>query len=92
MPELLLTLESMHKTEKRKQKFLAALQGIDIDQNENVEEDNQSVSKKVPTVEDIKARAVARLTGDANLAGAISEGFTPDKGLEYKIMGGSEIG
>jgi len=92
MPELLLTLESMHKAEKRKQKFMAALQGIDIDQDENTKQNNNSGPSKLPTVEDIKARAVARLTGDENLAGAISEGFTPDKGLEYKIMGGSEIG
>lgn len=92
MPELLLTLESMHKTEKRKQKFMAALQGIDLDEQTETQENSEVSNKKPPTVEDIKARAVARLTGDENLAGAISEGFTPDKGLEYKIMGGTEIG
>jgi len=91
MPELLLTLESMHKTEKRKQKFMAALQGIDLDEQSETQENSEG-SKKPPTVEDIKARAVARLTGDQNMAGAIAEGFTPDKGLEYKIMGGTEIG
>ena len=92
MPELLLTLESMHKTEKRKQKFMAALQGIDLDEQTETQENNEVVNNKPLTVEDIKARAVARLTGDENLAGAISEGFTSDKGLEYKIMGGTEIG
>lgn len=92
MPELLLTLESMHKTEKRKQKFMAALQGIDLDEQSETQENGEVTNKKPPTVEDIKARAVARLTGDENMAGAIAEGFTPDKGLEYKIMGGTEIG
>lgn len=92
MPELLLTLESMHKTEKRKQKFMAALQGIDLDEQTETQENSEVSNKKPLTVEDIKARAVARLTGDENLAGAISEGFTSDKGLEYKIMGGTEIG
>ena len=82
----------MHKTEKRKQKFMAALQGIDLDEQTETQENNEVVNNKPLTVEDIKARAVARLTGDENLAGAISEGFTPDKGLEYKIMGGTEIG
>jgi hypothetical protein len=90
MPELVLTLEAMHRTEKRKQKFLAALQGIDIDEEDSGQ--SNSSNKNVPTAEDIKARAVARLTGDESLAGAIAEGFTSDKGLEYKIMGGTEIG
>jgi hypothetical protein len=88
MPELILTLEAMRRTEKRKQKFLAALQGIDID----VDENSGELEKKATTLDDVKARAVARLTGDQNLAGAIAEGFTPDTGLEYKIMGGTELG
>ena len=94
MPELLLTLESMHKTEKRKQKFMAALQGIDLDESEgNTQTSNTNSTNNTPlSVEDVKARAVARLTGDENMAGAIAEGFTSDKGLEYKIMGGTELG
>lgn len=87
MPELLLTLDSLQKMERRKQKFMAALQGVDIDK-----EEKKQPAKGPATLEDVKARAVARLTGDANLAGAIAEGLTPDKGLEYKIMGGTEIG
>lgn len=89
MPEIIKTIEAIHKVEKRKQKFLAAIQGIDLDQEETT---TKTENKKVPTVEDIKARAVARLTGDQNLAGAISEGFTPDTGLDYKIMDGAEVG
>ena len=90
MPEILLTLNSIHKTERRKQKFMAALQGVDIDKEES--KANSNSKNRPTTIEDVKARAVARLTGDANLAGAVAEGFTPDKGLEYKIVGGTEIG
>ena len=88
MPELLLTLDALQKMERRKQKFMAALQGIDMDK-----EDKKESTKNTPvSVEDIKARAIARLTGDANMAGAVAEGFTSDKGLEYKITGGTDIG
>lgn len=86
MPELMHTVEALHRVEKRKQKFMAALQGIDIDKQETPKND------KVPTAEEVKARAIARLTGDRNLAGAVAEGFTPDTGLEYKITEGAEIG
>jgi hypothetical protein len=86
MPELMHTVEAMHRVEKRKQKFMAALQGIDIDKEETPK------NTKVPTAEEVKARAIARLTGDKNLAGAIEHGFTPDTGLEYKIAEGAEIG
>ena len=66
---------------------MAALQGVDIDKEQKKESSNGPV-----TVEDVKARAVARLTGDTNMAGAVAEGFTSDKGLDYKIMGGTQIG
>ena len=90
MPELILTLEAMQKTEKRRQKFMAALQGVDLDKEGTGSQENSGSG--AVTAEDVKARAIARLTGDHNLAGAVSEGFTPDKGLDYKIMGGTEIG
>jgi hypothetical protein len=86
MPELMHTVEAMHRVEKRKQKFMAALQGIDLDKEETPK------NSKAPTAEEVKARAVARLTGDRNLAGAVAEGFTPDTGLIYKIVDGAEIG
>lgn len=86
MPELMHTVEAMHRVEKRKQKFMAALQGVDLDKEETPKND------KVLTAEEVKARAIARLTGDKNLAGAVAEGFTPDTGLQYKIAEGAEIG
>lgn len=88
MPELAATLKAIYEAERRKQKFMAALQGIDIDENsEDSEEDS-----RIPTVEEIQARAVAKLTGDKSMAGAIEQGFTPDMGVIYQIAEGAEIG
>jgi hypothetical protein len=89
MPELLVTLEAMAKVEKRKNKFMAALQGVDIDKDQ---EDQQGESNGPATIEEVQARAVARITGDKNLAGAHAAGITPDMGLEYKISEGTGIG
>jgi hypothetical protein len=89
MPEILVTLEAMAKVEKRKNKFMAALQGVDIDKDQ---EDQQGESTGPATLEQVQARAVARITGDKNLAGAHAAGITPDMGLEYKISEGTGIG
>lgn len=89
MPELLATLNAMAKVEKRKNKFMAALQGIDIDKDSTSEEE---VNSEVPTVEDIQARALQRLTGDRNIAGAAAAGISSDMGVEYKIVEGADIG
>lgn len=70
---------------------MAALQGINID--EHIDETiDKEIEERIPTIEEIKARAVARLTGDKNMAGAISQGFTPDMGIEYQIAEGTELG
>jgi len=87
MPELAATLKAMYDSERRRQKFMAAIQGIDLDGNEE-----ESHVDHIPTIEEIQARAAARLTGDKNIAGAISQGFTPEMGLEYKIAEGVEFG
>jgi hypothetical protein len=94
MPELTLTLDAMYRAEKRKNKFLAALQGIDIDGNSDSDGNEKEGSKKasLPTVEEVQARAIQRLTGDKNAAGATAAGITADMGTEYKIMEGTEIG
>lgn len=87
MPELAATLNAMYEAERRRQKFMAAIQGIDLD--EKIDED---IDERISTVEEIQARAVARLTGDRDLAGAISQGFTPEMGVQYKIAEGTELG
>lgn len=91
MPELIATLDAMSKVEKRKNKFLAALQGIDIDKDNNSENAQETSSGPV-TLEDVQARALARITGDKNIAGAAAAGISPEMGLQYKIAEGTEIG
>lgn len=66
---------------------MAALQGVNID-----EEIDEAMDNRVSTLEEIQARAAARLTGDQNLAGAIAQGITPDMGTNYAVAEGSSIG
>lgn len=66
---------------------MAALQGVNLD-----EEIDEVMDKKVSTLEEIQARAAARITGDQNLAGAIAQGITPDMGTNYAIAEGTSIG
>jgi hypothetical protein len=87
MPELAATLKAMYESERRRQKFMAALQGVNLDSEETSSEDEE-----VSTLEQVKARAFARLTGDKDMAGAISQGFTSDMGVTYKIVEGTELG
>ena len=90
MPELAATLKAIYESERRRQKFMAALQGVDLD--EKIDEGIDKKIDSIPTVEEIQARAVARLTGDHSAAQAISQGFTPDLGVIYEIAEGTEIG
>lgn len=66
---------------------MAALQGVNLDG-----EIDEAMDNKVSTLEEIQARATARLTGDQNLAGAIAQGITPDMGTNYAIEKGASIG
>ena len=88
MPELAATLKAIYEAERRRQKFMAALQGIDIDDNSEEPEEESLI----PSIEEIQARAVARLTGDKNMAGAIEQGLTPDMGVIYELAEGTELG
>ena len=90
MPELIATLDAMARIEKRKNKFLAALQGIDIEKDQ--QSDGVSKTNTPSTVEEVQARAIALLTGDTNAAGAVAAGVTPEMGIQYKIMEGTGIG
>jgi hypothetical protein len=89
MPELMATVTAIHESEKRRNTFMAALQGISLDENT----EQKGESKALPTAEEIQARAVARITGDATLAGSIAQGFSPEMGMNYVISSeGTEIG
>jgi hypothetical protein len=80
MPELIQTLKSMQKTESEKRKFLAGIQGIDINQEEEQEQG--------PTFEDIQRRALGiDASGDdvLSLQGTLASqsGFGIGAGLGY---------
>ena len=70
---------------------MAALQGVDIDEQIDNTIDKQ-IEDHIPTLEEIKARAIERLTGDKNMAGAVSQGFTPEMGTLYEIAEGTTFG
>ena len=80
MPELIQTFKSMQKSESEKRKFLAAIQGVDLDAGE--EEETSSF-------EDVRRRALG-ITADAtdvvSLQGqfASEAGFGIGAGLGYK--------
>jgi hypothetical protein len=90
MPELAATLKAIYESERRRQKFMAALQGVDLD--ESIDEDIDAEIDRIPTIEEIQARAVSRLTGDDSAAGAMRNGLTPDMGVNYSISEGIEFG
>lgn len=82
MPELTATLNAMRETEHREQKFLAAIQGIDLDKD--------SSSKGQKEWEDLKSRVFSRGSAQdssdiLSLQGqnAAKAGFGIGAGLEY---------
>lgn len=85
MPELLATLDSYREQKERDRKFLAAIQGIDLDAGDNKEERDFN---------EVKRRAKAKASGkdpDANdivdLQGKAAEeaGFGINNGLLYEV-------
>jgi hypothetical protein len=87
MPELTATLKAMYSAESRKNKFMASLQGVNLDSSDS--DDNSE--KQPSTLKDIQARAMARLSGDNEKASsAVKYGFTPDMGVAYDIIRSGE--
>ena len=82
MSELIATLGAMHDKENRQNKFLAAIQGIDLSEQSQASENSGTT-----TLQDIEARAHARLTGNQTEAMAIQQGFDGSDGLGYSIVG-----
>lgn len=80
MPELVQTLKSMQKSESDKRRFLASIQGVDLEENKETEEGS--------TFEDIRRRALGiEATEDdvVSLQGtfAAEAGFGIGAGLGY---------
>lgn len=72
MPELIQTLQSMQKRESENRKFLAGIQGIDLNSAES--------EKEGPTFEDIKRRAMGiDASGDDILS--LQGGFAAETGF-----------
>ena len=86
MPELTATLKAMYKVEGRKNKFLAAMQGVDLDAD-NTSSDS---TEKPSTFQEIQARAISKLTNNENVAGAAQLGITPDMGIGYAVLRSGE--
>ena len=82
MPELTATLKAMYKVENRNNKFIAAMQGVDLDSN-NTSSDS---TDKPSTFQEVQARAVSKLTNNENLAGAAQLGLSPDMGIGYAVL------
>lgn len=80
MPELIQTLQSMQKRESEKRKFLAGIQGIDLESSES--------EKEGPSFEDIRRRAMginASADDVVSLQGGLAaeSGFGIGAGLGY---------
>lgn len=84
MPELLATLDSYREQKERDRKFLAAIQGIDLDEGKEEERDFAEVKRRA------KAKAAGK-DPDANdvidLQGKAAEeaGFGINNGLLYEV-------
>ena len=86
MPELNATLAAKRDTDYAQQKFMAALQGVDLDKN--VKRSNEAPQ----TFQDFANEVVAKKTGTSaddivNLQGSEAEkaGFGVGFGLDYEI-------
>jgi len=82
MPELIQTFKSMQKSESEKRKFLASIQGVDLDESSNNEE--------VSSFEDIRRKALginASADDVVSLQGSFASeaGFGIGAGLGYSI-------
>jgi hypothetical protein len=82
MPELVQTFKAMQKTESEKRKFLASIQGIDLDESSNKEGDL--------TFEDIKRKALGINASSDDVVAlqgsfAAEAGFGIGAGLGYSM-------
>lgn len=84
MPELSATLKAMYKVENRKNKFMAMMQGHDINDDDISTDDSDA---KPSTFLEVQARAMAKLTGNKEQAKALEMGFDPEEGTSYTMIG-----
>lgn len=84
MQELIATLGAMHEKENRQNKFLAAIQGIDLNQSSNSSTNDENAPSSLA---EISARAERRLGGDDSAAYSVEFGISQDDGLGYTFLG-----
>lgn len=75
------TLQAVYQRENRHNKFMAAIQGIDLDKDKK-EGDGEAI-----TFEEVKARAIAKMTGSEEQANAARFGIDNLDGTEYTLVG-----
>jgi hypothetical protein len=83
MPELVITFKAMQKTELEKRKFLASIQGVELNDSSNEKEEGSSF-------EDIQRRALGINTSADDIVSlqgsfAAQAGFGVGAGLGYSI-------
>ena len=83
MPEMVQTFKSMQKTEEEKRKFLASIQGVELNASSNQNEEGSSF-------EDIQRRALGITTSASDVVSlqgsfAAQAGFGIGAGLGYSI-------
>lgn len=84
MQELIATLGAMHEKENRHNKFLAAIQGIDLSDSTPTP---QNGSDAPLSLAEVTARAERRLGGSEDSAYALEFGISSDDGLGYETLG-----
>lgn len=77
------TLKAVYEKEHRHNRFVAAMQGVDIDENKSKEDSEEPV-----TFEEVKARAIARFSGNDEAANAARYGFDELDGVGYTLLSG----
>lgn len=82
MSELIATLGAMHEKENRQNKFLAAIQGIDLSDGQS-----QTSESGATTLEEVYARANKKLTGDIVGSEAVAQGINESEGTSYGMIG-----
>ena len=75
------TLKAIYDKEHRQNKFMAAMQGIDIDEDKKGKDDG------AVTFEEVKARAISKVTGNMEQANAARFGFDGLDGTGYSLIG-----
>jgi translation initiation factor 1 (eIF-1/SUI1) len=83
MPELVAILEAKREQDHTERKFMAALQGVDIDKNKSAQNEWESLKARVYSKgQTSDPNDIVALQGDA----AARAGFGIGMGLDYEVV------